>query len=159
MADKIAGNNFGVGMRQGQSMRRLLALGLALVALVAAGFFWTRDRPVATATEVAAPPAEIEDDETPLGAPSANVTPEQREMRRFGLVDRHNDHHVSRDEYLSNRKKAFAKLDADGDGRLRFDEYAVSAARKFGKADRDGDRALTGPEFATTAAKYIRNDN
>ena len=119
-------------------MRRLLALGLALVALVAAGFFWTRDRPVATATEVAAPPAE---------------------MRRFGLVDRHNDHHVSRDEYLSNRKKAFAKLDADGDGRLRFDEYAVSAARKFGKADRDGDRALTGPEFATTAAKYIRNDN
>lgn len=134
-------------------MRRWLALGLALVALVAAGFFWTRDRPVAVATEAAAPPSEADDDDAPLVAPVSSVTPQQREIRRFGRVDGNNDQRISREEYLANRQKAFAKLDANGDGRLAFDEYAVATAKKFGKADRDGDGNLTGAEFATTAPK------
>ena len=134
-------------------MRRLLTLGLALVALVAAGFFWTRDRPVAAATEAVAPPAESDDGEAPLVAPVSNVTPQQRESRRFGRADGDNDARISRTEYLANRKKAFARLDADGDGRLGFDEYAAATVKKFGKADRDGDGNLNTNEFATTAAK------
>lgn len=134
-------------------MRRWLALGLALVALVAAGFFWTRDRPVAVATEVAAPPPESDDDEAPLVAPVSSVTPQQREIRRFGRVDRDNDQRISRDEYLANRQKAFARLDTDKDGRLGFEEYAAATSKKFGKADRDGDGNLDDREFATTAAK------
>lgn len=134
-------------------MRRWLALGLALVALVAAGFFWTRDRPVAMATEAAAPPAESDDGDAPLVAPVSNVTPQQRELRRFGRVDGDNDARISRAEYLANRQKVFARLDADGDGQLGFDEYAAATVKKFGKADRDGDGNLNDREFATTAAK------
>lgn len=134
-------------------MRRWLALGLALVALVAAGFFWTRDVPVAVATQVPAPPAEPDDDEAPLVAPVSSVTPEQREIRRFGRVDGNNDQRIARDEYLANRRKAFARLDSNSDGRLGFEEYAAATAKKFDKADRDGDGHLDDREFATTAAK------
>jgi len=134
-------------------MRRWLALGLALVALVAAGFFWTRDRPVALATEAAMPLPEGIDDEAPLVAPVSRVTPQQREIRRFGRVDGNNDQRISREEYLANRQKAFARLDLNGDGQLAFDEYTAATAKKFGKADRNGDGSLTDAEFATTAPK------
>ena len=134
-------------------MRRVLALGAALLALVAAGFFWTRDRPVAVATEAAAPLPETDD--APLVAPVSSVTPQQREMRRFGRVDGNNDQRISRDEYLASRQKAFARLDVNGDGRLSFDEYAVATAKKFGKADRDGDGELNTAEFASTAPKRV----
>jgi hypothetical protein len=138
-------------------MRRALALGVALLALVAAGFLWTRDRPVALAS--APPPAaEDSDGEAPepamgLVAPQSNVTPAMREARRFGRVDKDRDARISRDEYLANRKKAFARLDRNGDGRLGFDEYSASTTEKFARADRNGDGALVAPEFATTAAK------
>lgn len=134
-------------------MRRLLALGLALLALIGAGFFWTRDRPVAVATEATVPPLEAEDDDVALVAPVSSVTPQQREQRRFGRVDGNNDQRISRDEYLANRRKAFAKLDRDGDGRLGLEEYAVATVKKFSKADRDGDGNLNDREFAITAAK------
>ena len=136
-------------------MRRFLALAVALVALVAAGFVWTRDRPVATATEAALPAVEAESDEDaqPLIAPVSSVTPADREARRFSRIDKDKNAAVSRDEYLAARQKAFARLDANGDGRLAFDEYAVATAKKFGKADRDADGALNADEFAVTAPK------
>jgi hypothetical protein len=136
-------------------MRRIFALAIAFVALIAAGFLWTRDQPVAIATE--APPVAAASDDSdaddPLVAPSAAITPEQREARRFSRYDRDKDSTISRDEYLASRQKAFAKLDSNGDGRLAFDEYAVATTRKFGKADRDADGKLSAGEFATTAPK------
>lgn len=134
-------------------MRRFLALAIALTALIAAGFVWTRDRPVAEASAPPPPAAEADAEDEPLVAPASNVTPADREARRFSRYDKDRDTKVSRDEYLSARKKAFARLDKDGDGRLGFEEYAVTTAAKFSKADRDGDGGLAAPEFATTAVK------
>lgn len=136
-------------------MRRFLALAIALLALVAAGFVWTRDRPTAIALE-APPTASIgdeDDGDAPLVAPASSVTPEQREARRFARYDKDHDSRVSRDEFLASRQKAFAKLDRDGDGRLAFEEYAATTVKKFGKADRDADGKLQPDEFATTAVK------
>lgn len=134
-------------------MRRFLALGIALFALIAAGFVWTRDTPVAVATEAPPPPPASDDEEPELEAPVSSVTPEQREARRFGRYDKDRDARITRDEYLVNRKKAFARLDLNGDGRLGFDEYNAATMKKFGKADRDGDGVLEPAEFATTAVK------
>ncbi len=138
---------------EGKNMRRFLALAIALMALIGAGFVWTRDRPVA---EASPPPPAVEaegEDETPLAAPASDVTPADREARRFQRYDKDHDDRISRDEYLAARRKAFAKLDSDGDGRLGFEEYAVTTTARFKKADRDGDGALAAPEFATTAVK------
>ena len=135
-------------------MRRVLAIAIALVALIAAGFLWTRDTPVAVAIETAPPAANADaDDDAPLVAPVSNVTPEQREARRFSRYDRDNDAAISRTEYLASRQKAFAKLDADADGKLSFDEYATITIKKFGTADRDADGTLDAGEFASTAPK------
>lgn len=136
-------------------MRRFLALGVALLALIAAGFLWTRDRPVAVATEATIPVAEPDtgDSDATLVAPRSNITPADREARRFARYDKDHDARISRDEYLASRKKAFAKLDLNGDGRLGFDEYSAATVKKFGKADRDGDGVLAAAEFATTAVK------
>lgn len=133
-------------------MRRFLALAVALVALVVAGFLWTRDTPVAVATE-AAPAPEADDDDAPLVAPVSNVTAADREARRFGRYDKDRDAAVSRDEYLASRRKAYAKLDTDGDGKLGFEEYSAATVKKFAKADRDGNGALKADEFASTAPK------
>ena len=138
-------------------MRRFLALGIALVALIGAGFVWTRDRPVAEASPPPPPPAVAEaepgDEEEPLVAPAANVSPQTREARRFSRYDKDHDARVSRDEYLAARQKAFAKLDANGDGRLGFEEYAVTTATRFKKADKDADGTLVADEFKATAVK------
>jgi hypothetical protein len=135
-------------------MRRVLAIAIALVALIAAGFLWTRDTPVAVAIETAPPAANADaDDDAPLVAPVSDVTPEQREARRFSRYDRDNDAAISRTEYLASRQKAFAKLDADADGKLSFDEYATITIKKFGTADRDADGILDAGEFASTAPK------
>ncbi len=135
-------------------MRRMLALGVAVFALLAAGFLWTRDRPVAVAGEAplfAADP--VAEDDSPLVAPASNITDADREARRFSRYDKDDDARISRDEYLVNRRKSFAKLDVNGDGKVSFDEYAAATAAKFGKADRDGDGSLAAREFATTAVK------
>lgn len=132
----------------------MLALGVAVLALVAAGFLWTRDAPVATASEaprLAADPGP--DDDGPLEAPASAVTDADREARRFARFDKDTDARISRAEYLVNRTKAFAKLDVNGDGKVGFDEYAAATVAKFGKADRNGDGALAAKEFATTAVK------
>lgn len=135
-------------------MRRLMASVLAFVALLAAGFVWTRDRPVAVAQPAPPPPvAEAVAGPPPIKAPRADITPEQREARRFNRYDKNKDDRIDAAEYLANRRKAFARADVNSDGRLDFDEYAVATARKFTKADRDGDRVLARTEFATTAIK------
>lgn len=136
-------------------MRRVLALAIALVALFAAGFLWTRDRPVAEASAPPPPPVATDADaeDEPLVAPAANVTPQTREARRFSRYDKDHDAKVSRDEYLAARRKAFAKLDANGDGRLVFEEYAVTTATRFKKADADRDGVLVAEEFKATAVK------
>ncbi len=134
-------------------MRRMLALGLALLSLIAAGFLWTRDRPVAVAMEAPMPAAVTADDAEPLAAPVSDVTPAEREARRFGRYDKDRDDRISRDEYLANRKKAFAKADVNGDGRLDFAEFSAVTAKKFGKTDANGDGVLSATEFATTAPK------
>jgi Ca2+-binding EF-hand superfamily protein len=134
-------------------MRRFLGLAIALVALIGAGFVWTRDRPVAVANEVPLPAVTAEDEAPALVAPVSSVTPEEREARRFRRYDKDRDARISRDEYLANRKKAFARADRNGDGRLDFEEYAVTTAKKFTVADRDGNGALAAGEFATTAVK------
>jgi hypothetical protein len=134
-------------------MRRFLALAVALVALVAAGMLWTRDGPVAVATEAAPPPVADIDDDVPLVAPASDVTPADREARRFARYDKDKDSRISRDEFLASRQKAFAKLDANGDGKLAFDEYVAATTKKFSRADRDADGRLKADEFATTAPK------
>jgi len=142
-------------------MRRALALGLALVALIAAGFLWTRDRPVAQALPPPppAPAAEVEPEPeaaeapTPLIAPRRELSPAEREARRFGRYDKDRDDRISRDEFLSLRRKAFAKLDSNGDGELGFDEYAVKSRDKFAAADANHDGVLVAGEFVTTARK------
>ena len=136
-------------------MRRFLALGIALFALIAAGFLWTRDRPVAVARETPLPVSVRPEAaaEPELVAPVSSSGPIQREARRFGRYDKDRDARITRDEYLAARRKSFAKLDLNGDGRLGFEEYAASTARKFGKADRNGDGVLVAEEFATTAVK------
>jgi hypothetical protein len=139
-------------------MRRYLALGLALLSLVAAGFLWTRDRPVAVAMSAPMPAIAAADVDADVGetllAPVSSVTPAEREARRFGRYDKDRDGKISRDEYLVNRKKAFAKADTNGDGRLDFAEFSAATVKKFGKVDADGDGALSAAEFAKTAPKH-----
>lgn len=138
-------------------MRRFLALGLALFALIAAGFLWTRDRPVAVAEPAPPLPVTVRPaaaaPEPPLVAPVSREGPANREVRRFNRYDKDRDDRITRDEYLAARKKSFAKLDTDNDGKLDFEEYAVTTTTKFRKADRNADGSLARPEFATTAAK------
>lgn len=89
----------------------------------------------------------------PLVAPVSDVTPADREARRFNRYDKDRDSLITRDEYFVSRRKAFAKLDLDGDGKLSFDEYSAKAAKKFTTADASHDGKLNPAEFATTAVK------
>ncbi len=141
-------------------MRRWLALGVALVALAAAGFLWTRDRPVALAGQAAitVPDADPDGEDAatqaaPLVAPRSPLTDADREARRFDRYDKDRTDTITKPEYLANRVKAFARLDLDHDGKLSFDEYSAKVIAKFAKADRDGDGDLNRKEFAATAVK------
>lgn len=123
--------------------------------LVAAGALWNRPAgPVPTVASLGTPAsAQTAAAPGPLVAPVSDVTPEDREARRFTRGDKDKDGSISRDEYLANRRKAFAKLDVDGDGKLSFEESAAKAIAKFTAADADHDGKLLAAEFATTAAK------
>ena len=59
----------------------------------------------------------------------------------------------TREEYLAQRRKAYAKLDTNHDGVLSFDEWAIKAETKFAVADKDKSGAMNAAEFATTAVK------
>lgn len=144
-------------------MMRWLALGVALVLAAGAVFAWTRDRPgAAAAAATTAGPSEVElaalpprdpDEVVPLIAPASDVTPLDREARRFRRYDKDRDGEVSQAEYLLNRRKAFDRLDVNRDGVLSFAESAAKTVGKFATADLDRDGALAAAEFAATAVK------
>ena len=133
-----------------------LAASVVVVLVVLAGLLW-RSTPPARRLAFRAP-AEAEvaaqaASDAPLVAPVSDVTPLDREAKRFKRYDKDKDGVISRDEYLAARRKAFAKLDTDHDGKLSFDEYSVKAIAKFDAADVKHDGKLTPAEFATTAVK------
>lgn len=136
-------------------MQRWLAVGVAVILLVAGGYIWTRGSAPRGAALAAAPVAgaALPTSDDPLVAPVSDVTPADREARRFSRYDKDKDGAVTRDEYLANRRKAYARLDLDGNGTLSFDEYAARATKKFETADLDRDRQLASADFATTAVK------
>ena len=130
-----------------------LAATVMVVLLVLAGLLWrqtpTTHRLALTAPAAAQSTAAPAD--APLVAPVSDVTPLDREAKRFKRYDKDKNGSISRDEYLAARHKAFAKLDTNHDGVLSFDEYSVKAITKFNTADADHSGALTPAEFATTA--------
>ncbi|SFP79262.1 EF-hand domain-containing protein [Sphingomonas rubra] len=135
-------------------MWRWLAGGGAGVAAIGAGALFLTGREAPSVAALPAPPAAQEgagDDELPAIVPEA--TPKTREEKRCGRYDKDRDGRITRDEYLAQRRKAYAKLDANGDGQLSFDEWAVKATTKFAGADRDRSGSMTAAEFATTAVK------
>jgi len=83
----------------------------------------------------------------------AVADPSGRAEKRLRRYDRDDDGQVSRDEFLANRRKAYAKLDTDGNGALSFDEFAIRTTERFSKADHDRDGLLGRDEFATTATR------
>jgi hypothetical protein len=134
--------------------------GTVVVALmVCAVLLWRQSAPHAAAVHFSAP-ASAQTAEgaapaatAPLLAPVSDVTPADREAKRFSRYDKDKDGTISRDEYLANRRKSFAKLDLNHDGKLSFEEYSVKAIAKFDTADASHDGKLTPAEFATTAVK------
>ncbi len=143
-------------------MRQWLALAAMIVALAGGIYAWTRTPSHGNAAFAAAPVEAgrpIPAGEAPLiaaaplVAPVSDITPEQREARRFNRYDKDKNGDITKDEYFTARRKAFAKLDTDGDGRLSFDEYSAKALKKFTTADADRDGKLLPVEFATTAVK------
>lgn len=76
-----------------------------------------------------------------------------REAKRFNRYDKAKNGTITRDNYIANRRKVFAKLDVNHDGVLSFEEYSVKAIAKFDTADTKHDGKLTPVEFATTAVK------
>lgn len=130
-----------------------LAATAVVALLVLAGLLW-RQTPPARRLALASPAAAqaaVAASDAPLVAPVSDVTPADREAKRFKRYDKDKNGSISRDEYLAARRKAFAKLDTNHDGVLSFDEYSVKAIAKFDTADADRNGALTPVEFATTA--------
>ena len=135
-------------------MWRYVAGGGAALAIVMAGAIWVGGHaappsvvpPMPAAGQSASAPASPPD-------PIPEAAPATREQKRFNRYDKDRDGKVTRDEYLTARRNAYAKLDANGDGRLDFDEWAVKATSKFAAADRDKSGAMNAAEFATTAVK------
>ncbi|MBB5713766.1 hypothetical protein FHS94_000589 [Sphingomonas aerophila] len=138
-------------------MWRYVAGAAAALLMVAAGLvlFNARARPDPVLPEqplsVPAQAAAAGDDPLPDAAPEASQR--AREEKRFDRYDKDRDGRITRDEYLLQRRKAYAKLDTNGDGRLSFDEWAAKTVTKFTGADADKSGSVTRTEFATTAPK------
>ena len=134
-----------------------LAATAVAALLVLSVVLWRQSGPHAAALHLAAP-AEAQGtlaaSEAPLVAPVSDVTPLDKEAKRFARYDKDKDGAITRDEYFANRHKAFAKLDTDHDGKLSFDEWSVKGIAKFDAADVDHNGKLTPAEFATTAVKH-----
>ena len=135
-----------------------LAGAVVVTLAIFAVMLWRRSGAPAAALHFAAPAsAQVASVDSsvaaPLVAPASDVTPLDREAKRFNRYDKDKDGGITRDEYLANRRKAFAKLDINHDGKLSFEEYSVKAIAKFDTADLRHDGKLTPEEFATTAVK------
>ncbi len=137
-------------------MLRYLAGVVSALLLVGAGVFLFRSS-ATTEAAITPMPRQAVAGETPPDAaeneplPSASIR--TREEKRFDRQDKDRDGAITRDEYLLNRRKAYAKLDTNGDGRLAFDEWSIKATTKFAGADADRSGTLIPTEFATTAVK------
>lgn len=104
------------------------------------------------------PPAQAVAGAQPMDAPALpDSVPEAsdrtREEKRFDRYDKDRNGQVTREEYLAQRRKAYAKLDTNHDGVLSFDEWAIKATTKFATADADKSGSMNAAEFATTAVK------
>jgi hypothetical protein len=137
------------------AMWRYLTGGVAVIALIAAGFMVfsgkARPGPILPPQPLSQVAGAVASEPLPDAAPEA--TEKTREQKRFDRYDKDRDAKITREEYLTQRRKAYARLDVDGDGKLSFDEWAVKATTKFAEADRDKSGTMTAPEFATTAVK------
>jgi hypothetical protein len=136
-----------------RAMWRFLAgVGSALLLVTAGVFIWRGHADAVLAVPPA--PAAADAGEAPVTeadyALPVAATERTREQKRFDRYDHDKNGAVTRDEYLANRRKAFAKLDTNGDGKLGFEEYVVKTALKFSTADHDRNATLTRAEFATT---------
>ncbi len=133
--------------------RYFVGAGAALLLAVAAMFLFrgtAAQMPLVPSPPVADADAAAED-ALPDEAPSASA--KTREQKRSDRYDKDRNEAVSREEYLSSRRKAFAKLDTNADGKLAFDEWAAKTTGKFAGADKDKSGTLTRAEFLTTAPK------
>jgi EF hand len=132
------------------AMLRFGAGVLSALLLVAAGLFFWRGEDGIRAAVPSAPVA----DETAYGLADlpqpATAPAKSKEEKRFNRYDKDKSGSISGEEYLTSRRKAYAKMDVNGDGVLQFSEYAVKTSTKFGKADGDRSGSLTRAEFATT---------
>jgi hypothetical protein len=135
-------------------MWRYLAGGAAILLLAGAGMtlLASHGHPGAPLLAAAAPAqAGTSNGPLPDGVPEAGD--KTREQKRFDRYDKDRNGQVTREEYLAQRRKAYAKLDVNHDGVLSFDEWAVKAETKFAAADGDKSGAMNPTEFATTAVK------
>ncbi len=134
-----------------------LAATVVVALLVLATMLWRQTPPAARALHLTTPAvaetAAAAPSDAPLVAPVSDVTPADKEAKRFNRYDKDRDGAITRDEYFTNRRKQFAKLDVNHDGKLSFEEWSVKAIAKFDTADADHDGKLTPAEFATTAVK------
>jgi len=121
--------------------------------LAAAGLFFFRGSAEPETAAALPPPMPVETAEAeppPLPKAAPRADDRTREQKRFDRYDRDRDESITREEYLRNRHRAYARLDTNGDGRLSFDEWAVRTTNKFEGADADRSGALSRAEFATT---------
>lgn len=134
-------------------MWRFLAGVAAAMLLMGAGLVLWNSQASSEQSVTAPPPPALAAIAEPLPDSVPEASAKTREERRFDRNDKDRNGAITRDEYLANRRKAYAKLDANGDGRLSFDEWAVKTTTKFAAADADKSGAMSRSEFATTAVK------
>ena len=134
-------------------MWRYIAGGVSALLLVTAGIIIFKGHasapPPLAARPVIGAPAQAA--ALPDAVPEASDR--TREQKRFDRYDKDRNGNVTREEFLAQRRKVYAKLDLNHDGVLSFDEWAVKAEAKFADADKDKSGAMTTAEFATTAVK------
>lgn len=133
-------------------MWRYLAVSTGSIILAAAGYLLlTGQSPRPSQMPLAPGVAAGAITGLPDSVPEASA--KTREEKRFSRYDKDKDGAITRDEYLSSRKKAYVRLDTDGDGRLSFDEWAIKTTTRFAAADANRNGAMDPVEFATTAPK------
>lgn len=109
-------------------MWRFLTGAAAMLVLVAAGFFLSRQM-AESAVPLPAPPVGTAGADAPAVSSAPVADPAIREARRFARYDKNKDGLVGTEEYLVTRQKAFARIDTNRDG--------VIFCRIFGKGHRE----------------------